>query len=162
MKTILLISSLFWFTLTGWSQNFEVPKNYNLSTAEDFREYNQDIIDCAIWLYDKPYGAEKEKHAEAQEFFFSWMVGTPDVTLQLTSKVARLAKNNPDLLFIYMACYAKTVLENPDITPEETNAKSVYELVQYYVSNLDEGLVVEENMADLEDKSLKEISDWLN
>lgn len=161
MKTILLVYSIVCLSLSSWSQGFEVPQDYNLSTAEDFRSYNNDIIDCAVWLYDKPFDAEKEKHAQAQEFFFSWMVGTPDVSVQLTHKVAKLTVKNPGLLLIYLSCYAKEVLENPEIKPEDANAKAVYDLVQYYVSNLEDGLVKEENMSALEDMNLKEIGDWL-
>lgn len=161
MKTFFLITSLYFLSLCGWSQTFEVPKNYNLSTAEDFRSYNDDIIQCAFWLYDKPYDAKREKHREAQEFFFSWLVGTPDVKIEVTGKVAKLTKSNPDLLLIYMISFAKTVLEEPSTLSEDANAKAVYELVQYYVSNLDNGLKKEESMTPLIDMTQLEISDWL-
>ena len=59
----------------------------------------------------------------ALQYIIRWMSGTPDYNFILDAKATKFAKNNDDLLGLYMAAMTKYVLENKAESKNENKIK---------------------------------------
>lgn len=113
MKLIpLLVTGLLFFTNHLYSQDFEVPKGYQLKNAADYTRYEKDIIAAAKWLKKTPLGEQADKRKEVGAFVISWVNGSPTVNVEINPTIMDFEKKNEGMLLLYMAFSAKYVLEN--------------------------------------------------
>ncbi|MCH8902964.1 MAG: hypothetical protein IIA45_03505 [Bacteroidetes bacterium] len=94
-------------------QDFKVPKNYSFEEKEDYAQYEEDILDCIDWLENTPINEERKNRGDATGFFLAWILGTPDVTIEINSAVLDFDKKNPSLLITFMGGWTRFALENP-------------------------------------------------
>jgi hypothetical protein len=99
-------------TTTAFAQEFEVPENVKLDTKDDHTKYEQDIIKAAKWLESTPINKKDDKRIQVNAFVMMWLTGSPTVTVNVRPLVMKLSDKNPNLMLIFMAGYARWVLEN--------------------------------------------------
>lgn len=104
------------------AQNYEVPKNYSLVNKEDYAPFEQDILKTISWLAQTPWTIDVDKRHEANAFLLKWLMGSPDVSVEVSSVEMLLTKKNPELLMTYMGTYAKYVIEHKG-TPDMKTAR---------------------------------------
>lgn len=105
------------------AQTFEVPKDYQLITKEDYAPYEPDIVKCVDWLIATPIDKEREKRADASAFFLKWISGSPTVHVTIDSKIVDfMDEKTPELLLIFMGGWAKNTIETSNY--KNTVAKS--------------------------------------
>jgi hypothetical protein len=111
--TALLLAVFLLFAGTNlYSQNFEVPTNYQLKAAADYTQYEKDVIAAAKWLKDTPLNEQSDKRREVAAFVISWISGSPTVNVEINPIIMDFNKKNEGMLLMYMAFSARYVLEN--------------------------------------------------
>ena len=123
------LSCFFWLTILSMSslgQTFEVPSQYTLKTAEDYKTYEKDIIAAAKWLKETAFDEQTDKRAEVSAFVMQWVNGSPTVNVELTPIIMDFEKKNKGMLILYMASCARFVLENS--YSKDMRAKHKYSL----------------------------------
>lgn len=94
--------------------SFEVPQNPVLNAKEDYAKYEADIINAAKWLEETDLDKEMDKRQKVDDFLTKWIAGSPTVTVSLDELVAKIIDRNPQLLYIYIASYSRSVLLNKE------------------------------------------------
>jgi hypothetical protein len=134
MKTLFLLVAL--CASTGlFAQQFEVPKDYVLKSNDDFAKYEKDVIACIDWLMATPYNQGEEKRTEANRFLLEWIVGAPNVTIQINGDIVTFMDNSPELAAIFMGGWTKYVLETKDDNMYKGNLNGIESVVKYYKAN---------------------------
>ena len=101
--------------------DFNLPDNIRLKNKEDYTKYEKLVIEASIWLEKTDMDKDVEKRKKIEAFVIKWVEGTPDFTLNLAYPISILSDKNPELLAIYVASYARHILENRK-TPGSFNA----------------------------------------
>lgn len=112
MKKHFLIALFIGISTNIFAQDWEVPKHYTLEGAEDYTQYEDDIIQAANWLRDNSPAIDIQKYQDAAQFVIKWVNGSPTVTVMITPVIMDFNKKNPNMLVMYMASCAKYTLEN--------------------------------------------------
>jgi hypothetical protein len=119
------------FILTGhitfiFSQTdyFTVPKSPILSSPEDYKSYEPDMVKAAKWLEETPLENNLEKRKEVNAFVLQWISGSPNVSISITLKLMSYFKKNPDLIMVYMASFSRDVIENASTFTNRSAAKA--------------------------------------
>jgi len=94
--------------------SFEVPQNLVLNAKEDYSKYEADIIKAAKWLEETDLDKETDKRQQVDDFLAKWIAGSPTVTVSLDELVTKIIDRNPQLLYIYIASYSRSVLLNKE------------------------------------------------
>lgn len=77
------------FSLSMLGQDYNVPKNVKLEAKEDYAAYEPQVKETIDWLLNTPLGKDANKRTEANAFLMMWLIGTPNVSMNI----------NADLLF---------------------------------------------------------------
>jgi hypothetical protein len=112
LSTLLFAGILVLNSSNLYSQHFEVPKDYTLKVAADYKMYEKDMIEAAKWLVKTPLDEQENKRAKVSAFVISWVNGSPTVDVELNEFIMDFDKKNKGMLVIFMASCAKYVLEN--------------------------------------------------
>ncbi len=104
-----LLALLFTLTLhaNSYSQEFEVPQDFELESAEDFRAHNDEILRAIDWMLNTPIDRKR-----VNGYFLQWLAGTPDVTVELQPSVVTFMEKSPELLMIFMAGWTDHALKS--------------------------------------------------
>lgn len=102
----------------GFSQDFNIPINPKLNKPDDYAKYEADIIKCVTWLETTPSDPKSEKRMLANRFLVTWINGAPNVTVMVHGFVMDLAKNQHEMLGVYMGGWTKYALEHPNDKPD--------------------------------------------
>jgi hypothetical protein len=95
------------------SQEFEVPKDFNPKTKEDYVATEKDVIACADWLENSPLDQAESKRIEANAFLMKWLTGSPTVTVSLDADILlKSTDKNPHLLMIFLGGWTRYSLQN--------------------------------------------------
>jgi hypothetical protein len=109
-----LISILFVLLLSSFAvkaQEFTVPASVP-STKEEFVNSEKDMIAAAKWLESTAVGTNMDKRTKVNAWILAWIINSPTVTIEITSAFVKLFDKNPQLNAVWMANYARYVLEN--------------------------------------------------
>lgn len=93
------------------SQDFEVPE-YELEAAEDYAEYEDDVIAGFNWLVSNAPDHEVAKRAEVSKFLLAWMTGSPNVSIVIDAEVLTFMNSSPTMLVVFLGGWTKYALEN--------------------------------------------------
>lgn len=104
---------------TAHSQDLQLPEQVQLETKEDYSKYEQDIIKVAKWLETTPVMKNDERRTQANAFVVKWLTGSPTVLMEVRPVMMQLVDKNPQLMVVFMASYARWVLENNYAKDEE-------------------------------------------
>lgn len=129
---ILMFSIL---TINLLAQEFEVPKNYVLKQKEDYPKYESEVLKGIDWLLQTPINSQPEKRKEINAFIVVWLTGSPDVSLEINSKIVNFMNPNPELLIIFMCGWTKYALETNDNNKITGNLKGIEAVIEFYLKN---------------------------
>ena len=92
MKTAFLISCTLLFSLAFQAQDFKVPKKIKLDKAEDYAEYEDEVLRAIEWLKNTPLTEQKAKRKKVNAFLLRWMTGTPDISITVDLRISLMQK----------------------------------------------------------------------
>jgi hypothetical protein len=122
--------------------SFEVPQNVELKTKEDFPKYEAAIIGAAKWLEETDLDKEADKRQAVNGFLMQWLTGSPNVSIQIGEQLGKLYGSNIQLLTIYLASYARNILEGKGTaTPTSATKAGLTSMLSVYKK----GIAVEPN-----------------
>lgn len=124
--------------LTGISmaQDLTIPEKFEPANASDYKEYEEDVLECIHWLKDTPIQESRETRKLANAFLLQWISGSPSVHIELREQVMSLVENNPDLLAIYLGGWTEYTLVSREIVPAlEGHLKGMEAAVEFYEKN---------------------------
>ncbi|MFC0515060.1 hypothetical protein ACFFGT_12655 [Mucilaginibacter angelicae] len=137
-KTLTLITIIVAFCFTAKAQTFHVPENYTLKEKEDYGKYEDDVIKAVDWLQDTPWALEDQKRMETNAFLMKWMQGSPTVSIEINTSVAKMTEKNPQLLMTFMGGYTKYALQNKSaFNKTKANQAGVKAVIDKYVVETD-------------------------
>ena len=110
MKKIFLLLAILLIGKVLFAQTFVVPKDYVFNTPEDFRKYEQQIIQCIDYLCQTPLNMQVANRQKASDFFIKWIYGTPDISVVVYKKIIPFIDNKP-LFEIFLCGYVKKDFE---------------------------------------------------
>lgn len=123
------------FTGIVFAQEFQVPANYNLEKAEDYALYEQDVITGVKWLAETPIDQNKEKRREVNTFLLAWVIGSPDVHLEIREDIVSFVRN-ADMLMAFLGGWAKYSLETRDFSNQlKGNLAGIENVIYVYIKN---------------------------
>lgn len=136
MKKLVSILALMIFALHVMAQEVEVPRNYVLSTTEDYAKYEKDVLAGIDWLLKTPVNQQVEKRREMTAFVLAWISGSPTVSVTINHEIVNFVKKNGSLLMIFMSGWTKYALESHDYTNQVAgNQKGVEAVIDFYTKN---------------------------
>lgn len=136
MKNLILSLVLLFVTGTLFSQDWEVPKNYQLVKVEDYEPYEKDILECINWITGTPMGEQENKSKEANAFLLKWLMGSPYLHIEIKAEIVTFMNTSPDLLMIYLGGWAKHSLETRDFGNKvEGSLAGIHLVIDYYKKN---------------------------
>lgn len=136
MKTITFSLFLMTVSFCLYSQEFEVPENYNLNNEGDYTAYEQDVIQCFDWLMKIPINEQTEKRKLANAFLLKWLTGSPNVQLEIKQEIVSFIGTSPDLLMIFMGGWAKYSLQSRKFDDRfGGNKAGVESVIEFYKKN---------------------------
>lgn len=94
------------------------------------------VLECSNYLLENPVNKDVENRLTAFQFLFQWMEGTPDYTFSIGEEALDLTKGNPEMLTLYFASLAKTVLDakGSNITEDQIQQQATEHLINYCIN----------------------------
>ncbi|GFZ93403.1 hypothetical protein GCM10011531_26800 [Aquaticitalea lipolytica] len=150
LKLLFAFMLLFFVFTTINAQDFQVPKNYTLKVADDYKKLEKDVVDCVNWLENTPINKDENKRTDANAFFMQWITGSPDVSVAISSYVLDLTEKNPTLLITFMGAWTRYAIENPeDQDSFNGNFAGLKSIIKVYTNNKDSGIKKDKNVEKL-------------
>ncbi len=118
----------------AFSQDLPKYDEIKVDTKEDFNEKtNNAALQASNYLLSTPMDSKSIDRLKSLQFIIKWMTGTPDFSFTLDAQATKFAKNNDDLLGLYMAAMTKYVLENKTESKNQNKIKlnAVKLIIQY-------------------------------
>lgn len=117
---------------------FEVPKNVTYNTAEDYYKYDSVIVEAAKWLEFMDLDKETFKRKQVNQFVMNWLAGSPHVNIVINQKMSELIGNNKELFNIYLASYARHMIENKTRGTKFSATKAgILSIIKVYKKNIE-------------------------
>ncbi|MCE2996344.1 MAG: hypothetical protein ACK5PC_14530 [Cyclobacteriaceae bacterium] len=134
-KTFLAALALCLISTVAFSQEFEVPANFQPKNDSDYTQYESDVLKCIQWLMQTPPDAETEKQKDANAFLLKWMTGTSTVHIEVKQEIVTFM-DTPELLMIFMGGWTKYTLETKDADNKvNCSLAGVEAVIEYYTKN---------------------------
>jgi len=151
------------FINTSYSQEFSIPNNVTLKSAEDYTKYETDILNCINWLENTPLNKNSEKRLKANAFLMQWVTGTPTVTIEMKSFQLDLTKKNSDLLMNFIGGWVKYSIENPTEKKNTlaSNITGINSIIKVYSANKDNGIKKDKRIEKLIEMSESDLQKWV-
>jgi len=105
--TLLLLSVLFVNAQSG-------PQFPELKVKEDYAKAAPMFLQATEWLNETPLNEQLELRKRTNAFILTWVMGSPDVNINLGDPLIGLMKDNPQLYPIYLGNYASFCINNKD------------------------------------------------
>jgi len=155
----LLILSLF-IAFGANAQDFEVPSDLP-STKEEFANSEKDMIAAAKWLEATAMGSQMDKRIKVNAWVIGWIINSPSVTLEIHSDFVDLFDKNPHLNTVWMANYARYILENNYSKDQvQAHVAALRSVINCY--NLGGDLKKDKSLAKLIEKDKEgKLEDWV-
>jgi len=159
-----LIFALLFFVSVAQAQDYAVPANYRFNKKSDYAKYEPKVVEAIKWLTNNAPNKDKGRRKEASAFFLKWLEGAPNVTATIYPEVLEIAKENPDLLFIFLGAWTQYQLkegkEGPDKKAFTTSLKST---LAYYKTYKNKGIVKDRAVEMLLKKDRKgQLDAWID
>lgn len=82
------------------------------TTKEEFINTEKQALATIEWLEHTPLNEQKQKRKDLYLLLTGWLTNSPTITLQIDANIMNFTEKNPDLMFMFMAGWAKYALEN--------------------------------------------------
>lgn len=139
MKSILLTTLLALFATGLNAQQFNVPTEVTLEEPADYAQYENDVINCYEWLKATAPGEEQMKKDEANKFMITWILGSPNVSVEINPNIVTFMETSPEMLSIFLGAWAHYSLTN-DHTQDKVKCTeaALNAVIDYYETFKDE------------------------
>ena len=119
-------------SIPGFSQDFNRLKLLQYTDDVDYRVFENDMLECADYILSVPVSGDSNRDIAVQALI-RWMRGTPDYVFELNRPILAMAKEDHDILDIYMAAMTKSILEHKEIAddPEEVAYRAFTVFLNY-------------------------------
>lgn len=119
------------------SQEYQVPANAKLENSQDYKNYEQNVLQGINWLENTKIDNQQEKRKETSAFLLKWITGTPTFSVALQSFQVGLTEKNPDLLLSFLGGWAKFAINNPKEKDNvvEANLAGIKSILKVYNFN---------------------------
>lgn len=159
LKTTLAALTLCVMSTVAFSQDFEVPANFQPKNESDYAKYESDVLKCIQWLAQTPANEQTEKQKDANAFLLKWMAGSPTVHIEVKQEIVTFMDTS-ELLMIFMGGWTKYTLESKDADNKvNCSMAGVEAVIEYYTKNkavLSKNKAVEKYIKMKEKGTLKE------
>lgn len=91
-----------------------VPENYAFSSDEDYRRYEQQVIENIKWIATTPRSLDQDNRQQVEDFLVKWVYGCPYVRVIIEPYAMKLSSKNANLLLSFMFGYTLYKLEHLD------------------------------------------------
>jgi hypothetical protein len=121
----LILGSLFGL-LASFSFGQSLPDfdAIKLEKKEDYNEEaNNAALQAASFLLSTPIEKNNLNRLYSMKYIIMWMSGSPDYSFTLDETATKFAKNNDDMMALYMAAMTKFVLENKQDAKDQNKIK---------------------------------------
>ncbi len=142
MKNLLTLLFLS-FSAAAFAQTYS---NTPVSTAAQCKEAEPVVLQTANLVLSKPLDDAAARSADA--FIWTWAQNT-EHTLPIAGPITKLSgdKANKNLLWIFIACEAKYILEHPEKAKDEDAVLlGAYTMLADYIAKTENGVVVTKNV----------------
>lgn len=136
MKTALTIL-LFCIALCGFAQKASQYDNIRLTTANEYRKAEPQVILAADYIVSTPIEKENTNRINAISFLMKWMSGTSDYSFVMNETIQKVTGGDRALMGVYFACLAKYALEKGKNADREEVKYHSYLLFAAYCENPD-------------------------
>ncbi|MFK7756781.1 MAG: hypothetical protein AB8B53_07605 [Flavobacteriales bacterium] len=138
MKPIFTFIAFTVFCISVTAQGLDVPENYDLTDAQDYAPYEDDLLDCIEWMQKTPLNTELETRKKAAKFVMDWINGSPDVSILIDSRFLPFMKSSPHLLLTFMAGWTERDLKTRDYgNNQEGVVAGLKAVLDMYVANIE-------------------------
>lgn len=138
MKTTIISLLCLVCSLNSFSQEIEVPKDYELKVAADYEKYESELLQCIAWLKATPIGEEDKKQLKAIKFVMDWVEGSPDVSVVIDMNLLNFLDSSPHMLFYFIAGWTEKSVMTEKHGDVSANAMAGIEMViSVYKNNRD-------------------------
>lgn len=110
MNKILTLIVLFFATTNLIAQDNNTSNGIKLETPEDYKKTEQLFLAGTDWFVNTPISETPAKRKEINAFLLKWMMGSPNVSIELVSGIVPL--DCPDCMMAFMSGWAKYSIKN--------------------------------------------------
>jgi hypothetical protein len=136
MKKLLLPILFLGLTIYAKAQEFQVPKDYAFESVDDYKPYENDVVQCVDWLVDTPMFQNPSKRKEASAFLLKWVMGSPYVHIEISPEIVSFAGTSPDLLMVFLGGWAKYSIESGAYDDKVAgNLAGLESVIEFYETN---------------------------
>jgi len=109
-----LLFSIVCITIHGQNNTpkYNIPDDYKFVLPEDYTAYEPQIKEVINWYLWRSMGFDASKRQNAGAFFIQWLIGAPNITVEVDEKIVNFVPNNPELLVPFMMGWTQYALEN--------------------------------------------------
>jgi hypothetical protein len=160
MKNLIaLVAFSFSFVLFG--QDYTPPSNYKLKKASDYDKYEAEILKCIDWLEKTPINEKVAQHKEANAFFFTWISGSPTVSVTLYDYVGKFSEVYSQYLITFLGGGTKLILSDKSkkFSEEEIQFAGLKAVIEQYKNNPETKR--DKLMTELAEMSEEDLLKWL-
>lgn len=111
MTKIIYTLLVSFISINLYAQEFEIPENVKLENQEDYKKYEQDILNAINWTQETPLREQESKRKEINAFLIKWMSGSPTVSIELSQDLVPFM-DSAECLMSFMNGWTKYSLEN--------------------------------------------------
>lgn len=119
------------------SELFTVNSDSNtidLVTKEDYAKYEEKFIKDFNWIFETPIGVNPTKRKKTNTFLMQWMIGSPNVSIELSEKIVTYMDCG-DCLMIFMGGWTKYSLGTNKFSKLEANLVGTESVIEFYMFN---------------------------
>lgn len=136
MRLFSFIVLMSWTPTFIAAQVFQVPEDYRFEVAEDYAQYESDIVKCVAWLVETPMYQDPAKRKEASAFLLKWIMGSPTLKIVINPDIVTFTGSSPELLLVFMGGWAKYAIETEQFDDKVGgNLAGLESVVQFYETN---------------------------
>lgn len=110
MTKIKLLMCLLWISTISLAQEFQIPSELQLETAEDYKKTEQLVLEATDWLLKTPVTSNPSERKEVNAFLMKWISGSPSVSIELVSRI--VPTDCGECLMSFLSGWTKYSLQN--------------------------------------------------
>jgi len=126
---------ILFITVNAFSQKASQYDNILLSTPNDFRKAEPQVMLAADYVYSIPVEKDNINRNNAITFISKWMRGTPDFSFVMDETLTKITINDRDLIGVYFVCLVKYGLEKGKGVDRDELKLNSYILFANYCEN---------------------------
>jgi len=109
-------------------------ENIQLETKEDFSKYETKVIEDINWIINTPLNQDNQIRKEKNAFLIKWMIGSPNVSIEITENVVTYM-DCKDCLLIFMSGWTKYALTTTNYNKLDANLAGTDSVINFYSKN---------------------------